>query len=199
MRKTISFSEFSSLIEKERRDNNDICTLISNILCCDGKYSDGYVEGCMEKLFKESFESHLLTIDELRYFYIILHERFLPYKYLRDDIISIINTMDPPILDHFTIIERKRWLDRLPETMVIYRGLASDYVDLQHPGICWSTNKEKAIAFCKSEGMLLTALCKKKEVKCFFQGTFEYEVVLPQDSVRVTRIDRVILESQTNN
>lgn len=188
-RKSITTEEFVSLIEDERRNSADICQIISRWLA-ENRYGEGFEDGCVEHLFKSLYDGNLLTRDELQHFFIILHERFKPFEYLSDDYISIIQSLNPPILDRFAELEKK-WVDNLPGILTIYRGLNSEYVDLLHPGVCWSTKQSRAFSFCRHCGMLLTATCAKSDVLCFFQGTNEYEVVLPEDNIQVIRVDRI--------
>ena len=190
----MTHESFISMIEDERRGGRDVCSVISKLLL-DNNYADGFEDGCVERLFKDSYDNNLLSREELRHFFIILHQRFAPYKYLRDDIISIIKNLNPPILDYFADIET-RWISSIPNNVTLFRGLHSDYVDIQHPGLCWSTNKDRATSFCQKKGMLITSICEKSDILCFFQGTDEYEVVLPEDRIRILRIDRVFNPSQ---
>ena len=185
---------FTSIIEDARREGRDIRRYISMMLS-ESNYADGFDDGCVERVFKYSYDNNVLTIEELRHFFIILHQRFAPYKYLREDIISIIKALNPPIIDYFANTEI-RWINRMPDNVTLYRGLHSDYADIKHPGLCWSTRKERAISFCQKRGMLLTSLCDKSDILCFFQGTDEYEVVLPEDRIQLLRIDRVFDSSQ---
>ena len=188
-KKSITTEEFLSLIDTERKDGGDICHFISRWLS-DNNYRSDFEDGFVERLFKSLYDNNLLSRCELRYFFIILHERFKPYDFLKDDYISIIQSLNPPILDRFAELENK-WVNNLPGILTIYRGLNSEYVDLLHPGVCWSTKQCKALSFCRQRGMLLTATCKKSDCLCFFQGTDEYEVVLPEDKIQILRVDRI--------
>ena len=190
----MTVKSFISMLEDERRGRRDVCGVISRLLS-ENNYADGFEEGCVEGLFKDTYDNNLLSKEELRHFFIILHQRFAPYKYLRDDIISIIKNLNPPILDCFAEIET-RWIRSIPDNVTLFRGLHSDYVDIQQPGLCWSTNKDRATSFCQKKGMLLTSICDKSDILCFFQGTDEYEVVLPEDRIQLLRIDRVFDSSQ---
>ena len=63
----MTHESFISMIEDERIGGRDVCSVISKLLL-DNNYADGFEYGCVERLFKDSYDNNLLSREELRHF-----------------------------------------------------------------------------------------------------------------------------------